>query len=540
MKSEFVVSFKESKQPLKDMLIPIQKRIGYMEGATPIIPIYFYRYVGINGLEPYQQDAYYNEIYELEEQLKEHSIGYIRLESSIAMPNNEEIAPISHLLGQAQQTSHNSLVSHMMNLLKDSRMFMTSRIYHQIEQAFLQLLMLYTENEWNANSSKIENFCLKMMVWLKRYYPQLFKKDDLSDVPKVIFYGDIKSHEAYFITFLAFIGIDVLFIHTDKSKDQYFFQIDSKNIYSRRIELPSQSSILPFPIIDKRVRKKTVAYEASQQIDSFLYGDDVGIFKARQYEEGTTKPITLKTTYDEMKILWNEESKIRPEFRVKNNTVYVPNFFVKINGTYQDIDDYWDEIYELADAEHTVLLKEVGFAPIRYTRQELYSTVFLLNQEGLVDKSALIQHSVYPLGYLKDTTQDFIIAKINELILSDMLLKEMDIDLKVKILMTIITMDSSFLRLVESFDYTGRIPKIIVYDYKRDNFSESDIILLAFFNLIGADILIFTPTNYNNIEQWIKRDYFDIHQLPSVQFDVDLPERKPKKSKGFFQRLFNR
>lgn len=89
------------------------------------------------------------------------------------------------------------------------------------------------------------------------------------------------------------------------------------------------------------------------------------------------------------------------------------------------------------------------------------------------------------------------------------------------------------MRLVESFDFTGKVPKIVIYDNKPDNFSETDIILLCYFNLIGADILIYTPTNYNNIEAWINRNYFDIHQLPAVQFDLEIPNDIPKTKTGF-------
>jgi hypothetical protein len=77
---------------------------------------------------------------------------------------------------------------------------------------------------------------------------------------------------------------------------------------------------------------------------------------------------------------------------------------------------------------------------------------------------------------------------------------------------------------LEVFDFTREIPKIVAYDSTKEIFSEEEIIALIFFNLCGLDILILTPTNYNNIEHLIKEESFDIHQLADVQFDLALPD----------------
>jgi len=78
--------------------------------------------------------------------------------------------------------------------------------------------------------------------------------------------------------------------------------------------------------------------------------------------------------------------------------------------------------------------------------------------------------------------------------------------------------------LVEIFDYPGDIPKLIFYDGTKDVFSDEDAIIIAFLNLFGIDIVIFTPTNYNNIELKLKHDLLDVHQLPSVHLDLKAPD----------------
>ena len=72
----------------------------------------------------------------------------------------------------------------------------------------------------------------------------------------------------------------------------------------------------------------------------------------------------------------------------------------------------------------------------------------------------------------------------------------MNNEFKLNIIMTVLNISDNILKLIETFDYTSDIPKVIVYDNTKDFFSEEDIITLAYLNIVGIDIAIFTPTNY--------------------------------------------
>lgn len=540
MSSNFVVSLKETRNPLEDILVPVEQRIGYVGGETPVIPIYFYRLLGVEGEEENDFNIYINELFRLDEQLSAYG-RYVRFDGSILTPQNNEMSYFKNFIGKSLTQDPTALRKQGLSLFFNSRIFYGHSHYAVIHKAFLQVLDLFLKNESFLNTSKVETFVVKILIWLQRIIEKLYPTSQPDqDIPKIIFYGDIKAHEVYFLIFASLLGIDILYIHTEPAKEQRFSQIDSNDMFSKRMVYSNSFPIKPFPQEAKRVRKKTVTYEAKEEIESFLYGEEVGIFKTRQFETGLTKPITLRTTHDEMKILWHEDAKIRPEFQVKNEIVYVPNLFVKVSGTYPQLEDYWKELFEMKETVNTVFREKVDFTPITYSRQEMYSTSFVFDANGLIEKEKLFKHPLYKLAYLNQTVQDFVVSKMNELIKSDMFLKEMDDDLRIKILMTVITLEKDFLRLVESFDFTGKVPKIVIYDNKPDNFSETDIILLCYFNLIGADILIYTPTNYNNIEAWINRNYFDIHQLPAVQFDLEIPNDIPKTKTGFLKRFFKR
>ena len=111
----------------------------------------------------------------------------------------------------------------------------------------------------------------------------------------------------------------------------------------------------------------------------------------------------------------------------------------------------------------------------------------------------------------------------NELILSKGFKQNYNEKFKLKILMTIINMDGEILKLLEKFDFTAEVPKLVIYANTKENFSEEDIILIAFMNKVGADIVILAPTNYNNLESFIKDSLFDVHQLSAVAFKLQIP-----------------
>ena len=90
---------------------------------------------------------------------------------------------------------------------------------------------------------------------------------------------------------------------------------------------------------------------------------------------------------------------------------------------------------------------------------------------------------------------------------------------------------------IEGFNFLEHIPKLVIYDNKRDLLSEEDAILLIFMNLIGVDIVILTPTNYNNIEDLVSENVFEVHQLSNANFDITQRELE-RKINGFNKKNF--
>jgi len=523
-----VVKLKNSNDIFRDMLVPLNKRGGYLCNPAPIIPVYFYRYIGVNGTMDSTIDEYYNNLYQLDKTLQNRPNGFLRLTDHVAMPKNKEIAVYKTKLQNTRTTLlHGSKKDLLINKIINAKILPTTAsqpLNNTIKTAFQETIDLFDQIEVNRNISKIQNFALKLIGWTNKYFATLYKSFDFQDNPKIVYYGNIKYHEAYFLIYLSKIGCDILYVNSDLQKDNIFKEIDLEQKHSKLVQNEYSKALEQFPQHERAVRKATAAYNASQEIEQVIYTGDVGLFKPWQFENGMTKPITLKTTYDELKILWQEDAKIRPEFKVVDNCVYVPNLLAKIKGTHKELSQYWHDYGQLLTAKHTYTIITVPFTKVRYSKRDLYASAFLFNSSGLIDKEKLFKSEFYKFSYLRTSLQEFILNKTSELINADVFINNNDKELRLKILMTILTMDESILRLIEIFDFPAEVPKLIIYDGTKNIFSDEDAIIIAFLNLVGIDIAIFTPTNYNNIELKLKKELLDVHQLPAVQLDLQTPD----------------
>lgn len=526
------VVLKDSNNIFEDILIKRNKRQDYVQGIKSVYPVYFQRYIGIDGGE--DPDLYYNNIFLLDKKLKTSGVSYIKFENSIPMASSEEISTV------LSEFQNRNVICDVKNIDTFIKKVLTLKCFPVCPgedvnklniKAFREIITLFVEKEEKVNPSRLQNFTIKLIAWLNRYISQLYKASDGEDNYKLMYYGDIKIHEILLLFYLSKLGADIVFIHSDFKGDYGFLHLDGRQEFSKLTQLKMSKPLEEFPKSEKILRKSTIAFNASQEIQEVIYGSaDTGLFKPWQFENGRTVPVCLKTTYDELKLLWKEPSKIRPEFNVLKDVVYVPNLFVKINGVYEDINAYWNDYRFFIEGSNTCSITSVPFTKINYTNQEMYSLTFVLNGNKLLDRDKLFNCKLYKLGYLKNSLQNFIINKINELFQCRIFKREIDDKFKLKIIMTIINMDSSILRLIEKFDFTGDVPKLVIYSNSREGFSQEDIIIIGFLYIVGMDIAIFTPTNYNNIEASIKESIFDVHQLPSVAFDLNIPNLESLKS----------
>ncbi|MBU3191772.1 YceG family protein [Clostridium bowmanii] len=539
---------KSSMNIFNDIILPVNKRIGFLGGTVPFIPVYFYRYIGIKEKE----DDYYNDLFRLDKNLSMFDGLYLRLTDSIPIHSNIKLNTSCLNIWQNVDPFDASLTTKIAALLMEHKIFPTNNdtLNCSMANSFSYILDLYCKEEKNLNLSKVKNFSLKLLSWIHEFVPTLVKnfhfQDTASDEiinPKIIYYGDIKKHELLFLVFLSKIGCDVIYINS--LCDKFLDITESSEIISKCSELQYKADLKEFPKEEKLIRQETIAALASRELSNSLYTDSDGFYKPWQFEEYKTQPATLKTTLYEFKLLWNESSSLRTGFRVENKTVYMPNLFAKISGVPSDLTLYWKDFFHLKCADSTLFIAQIPFTNVSYSKTDLYSLAFVLNTSGFVDEKKLLAHSCYKFSYLKTSLQHIILEKINYLIKTDMLKKTIDKDFKLKILMIILNTDKNILQLIQQYDYPSKIPKLLIYDNNENIFSDEDSIMLCFLNLFGLDISILTPTGYNNIEGKIQEKFYDIHRLEEVNFNLPLPDFNDEKrytkekGKGFLSNIFN-
>jgi hypothetical protein len=525
----------------EDITFPLSKRTGYVGLPCPVLPIYFYRCIGIEGEGINAEDEYYNKLYNLDKKLTNLGSGYVRFINRIEAPENIEIEKASSRFKGVLNTSEankDKIISDVVKngILEGQREPLVNTL---VNTAFERMLKLYLSKEQGINAARLQNFVLKMVVWANRYYKLLFINKGFSESPKVLYYGDIKAHEVYFLIFLSSIGCDVLYLTTEEEKDKPFIMIDPKEEYTNLVVYENILPMQEFPDKERIIRKTTTAFNASRELEDIIYTGESGLFRPWQFEEYNTKPITLRTTYDELKLLWKEDAKIRPEFKVENGAVYVPNLFAKINGTSENLEQYWEDYRFFVKQNNTLEIRRVPFTDANFTRQEMYSGAYLLDKNGRVSKETLETSKFYKFGYLRTSLQNLLIDKLNDLLESKNFKRQIDNNFKLLTLMTVMSLSDEILKLIETFDYPTSIPKLVIYNNAREAFSDEDAIVIAFLNSIGFDIVIFTPTNYNTIEQKLREDMFDKFQLTAIQFDLQIPTMINRdKSKSILSRMF--
>lgn len=387
---------------------------------------------------------------------------------------------------------------------------------------FTDILKRYSDVE--KNIQRIFNLGVNMIIWLKTCtQPVDFK----TDIPVMMYYGKISSHELTFLKFLCLTGFDVIYICPDKSAEN-IIKSESDNMIQLFSE-PLSCEVFPYP--DKPVRAKvaTNAYNAERELDTLLYNDG-NLFRNRQFS--SCRSVTLKTTYEEIDILWKQEAKYRTGFSSEGNIVTVPNIFAKISGLNDDEAEYWKGISSKITSSSTVFTSLPFFVP---KGTDNYNGFFTKNAID-IEKLMKSPHNQY--SYMNDNIQYFIFSKMQEAVDCGFINLPYP-DIMHLIIKTGLSIDKNILRIIQNYDFTKEIPKIIIVDNIQQTFNVYECIYLVLLNLMAFDIIIYTPTGYKNLENYILPQAYETYTMKNFKDNLHIPVLKPS-SGGFFSGLFKR
>jgi hypothetical protein len=366
----------------------------------------------------------------------------------------------------------------------------------------------------------------------------IFSKFNFEQInPKILYYGNISKEEVFFLILLSTLGCDIIYFNPESAGT--FTEIDKVNAFSKEILYNNRGCIKDYPE-SLRERVKTTAYNAREEINKTLFSEGSKFYRPWQFADYNIEAVTLKTTYEEINIWSKEKAMLRDGWKVEGSKVTIPNIFAKVSGTHVDIEKYFKEAHEIIDQKLTkfyIDLPILEVMPLEYGKlEQVYPSRF--GAEFNIEK--LIKAPWWKYRELRTGLQKNIAQKIKELCLNPIVKTSENVDLRdkqVDIFSVLINLDMKHLQILQGFDYPEQVPKIIIYNNEQNgNISYEDSIMLLFMNAMGVDIIIYNPSGYNDIEEYLSDDIYDIHRLSELSFNLKF--RKPVEKKGFFKSLF--
>lgn len=505
-----------------DGLSDIQTAVG-LRGDDPV---FFYNcYCRIWGVE--DKVTYLGMLYRFQLELKNSGRKLVIIDGRIPVPTAEEI-------GGIRRKNYTDQVQMLLDLSKNIAHPADMELQRVMVRAFLDVLRGEAESP-GMNLSRLTNRAVYLLCWLRRYQGALFGGWKMPQVSCFIYMGGCRDgREALFLRFLSRLPVDVLILNPDLSKkcclrDDLLYEIHHEKTMAVR----------GFPREDAGVHMGTAAYHAERELDTVMYQDS-GMYREQQY--GKANVVVLQTMYEEIRILWDEEVRYRPNFSVVEDTVNIPVIFAKVSGVRDgQVSQYWQSIRELV-TEDTFVVKNVPFlGSSAENPMRAHAVGFLRN--GRVQKAKIKEHPQYPYGYLREEVQDLILEKMQMLIDQKTIRGTFENGTEYTIISTVLDLPQKIVRMIQKFDLTKKNPKLLYIHTAEAVISLEDSILTAFLDLIGFDVVFFVPTGYETVERHFNRRIFEEHQIGAYMYDLQAPDLEggPSKMRAkWMDRIFKR
>lgn len=400
-----------------------------------------------------------------------------------------------------------------------------------MQRAFTQAVRLAEKDAPNPN--RLLATAVVLLCRIRRYHGQLFKGWQPGQVPVFILMGGCAdADDALYVRWLARMPVDVLLPAPNLERPCALAD-------ETLLELTGEESLdaAKFPQDDATLRLSTMAAHAEKDLDALLYADS-GLYRNRQFVRANA--VTLRTTYDELFILWEQELRYRPGFSADGDGVTMPVLFAKVSGVEGGrLPAYWQRVRQLAGGD-AMFVRQLPM-PLESGAYQALALKALKN--GRIDRRVLRQDRRYPFALLREELQDHLFDKL-QLMLDRRLIEGTFVNgAEYTVLATALGMGKDLLRRLQAFDFTRRSPKVVCVDAKEGGATLQDAILLTLLNLVGFDVALFAPTGYRTIERFLTDNLPVEHQIGEYIYDLTPPEldaMPQAKPSGWLDRLFRR
>lgn len=476
-------------------------KVMEQRGSQPAT--YYNMFVRMRGAE--DPNTYRNELMRWKLKLEAARRSVCLVEQTIPMPSVDEINQVV----RRNVTDQQLLVQQLASQIQFPK---CRELERHVQKAFVDILNEYKTEQLQRQ----KNRAVCLLCWIRRYLPQLYYDWKLESLPSFVYYGACANEtEAAWLRILARIPVDVWIICPDLNlPDQLVDPLLFDRVYEH--SLPRET----FPQQVDSVQFGTVAFHAEQELNTILYQDS-GMYRNLQFKKAI--PVTIQTTYEEIAILWDQEAKYRPNFEVLTDRVMLPIICAKVSGVPSaHPGKYWSDIGKLL-GEDVIISDQVPFIQ-RSTPNPIasHAPTFLKNRKLQIQK--IKSHHAYPYSIIREDMQDYMLDKIQELIDRELIIGTFQTGTEYTIISTALNLDKHFLRLIQKYDFTKAIPKLMLVNTGERIYSLEDSILTAYLNLLGFDVALFVPTGYQVMERFFAKPFFVEQQAGEYMYDLKAPD----------------
>ena len=436
-----------------------------------------------------------------------------------------------------------------MNLynIKDEEIILTgnSFINNKIKSGIDDILQEVLNNT-NFKSKNVKyNFFIKQIVWI---YEIINKFDwTIDNTPLIVFYGVVSEEESYLLKILNIAGVKI--VNINSLSDNNFLNGDI-------IKFDNALKFMPIEVRVANSKEQTIikrndnnediintwAKQAKDEFDEQLYKNNDSVFRPWSFRQGTIKAVNINAILEDINIYIKEQARYRPNFKVENEVVYIPNFMCKINGVNSDLSEYVELIDLLRNQELTVFKNSCDkIVNLNTPKEDIFSLAFIIENNN-IDFEKAKSHKLYNLNWVNLDTQKFIIKKLNDFIV----FFENKIDRKkiLSFISVVFDMNKDIVEVIERFDFPFSVPKLVIFEPRRNLYDELNSLFLIFLNMVGFDIILLSPIGTPMIEDYLYGKHLSIINLDKMQSNLDLEQilnyKSDNKISSILKKFFNK
>ena len=274
---------------------------------------------------------------------------------------------------------------------------------------------------------------------------------------------------------------------------------------------------------------ETEGYKAQQDIEKVIYNNE-DYFKAHQITKADS--ITLKTSFDEISIYWDEELRFRPKFCVENDIAKMPIFFALLYGVDDNQYKYYRMIKKLNTKDTFVLAydsnnKEKKLCS-KYLGIKLKSILYSFGScfsDCKLDINHVKSLKLYKYSYLNHILQDYFLEKLKYIIDNRVIKGTFDNKgIENIILAVVLDLPKVILKLYNNFDFTKKNPKLIYISNSNDVMPIDEVILIVLCHYLGFDVLLFSPNGINLLGDYIDNEFINYFHIGDNVENLGIPK----------------